>query len=377
MNKKNNLDLENLDEIMDLVGELLISKSRLETLEAFKDQDRDILSQLDRITGELHDKVMKVRMIPLANIFQEFNQIIKASKTKIELDIEGKDIEVDRAVINKLADPLSQFLKSLVSNIEEQKIQENTKEEITEEISIKATKTGNEVIIEFEDNAKLIDLDQLQEKIIDNNILSKEELEKMSKEEIFNLILKDNISAEKAAEDAGQKIAAVKSIKKDIEAINGDLYLELSEDNNLKTVIIIPLKFAITEALMVKVDGDLFAIPLEMVSETKRIPNSKIKKVKNEDVINYRENTIPLIDSYDFLNFNKEVESDSSASEIEVVILNTGRKSAALRVDELLNQQDIVVKSLGDLLSNTKNIAGATIIGDGEIALIIDVREIA
>jgi two-component system chemotaxis sensor kinase CheA len=199
----------------------------------------------------------------------------------------------------------------------------------------------------------------------------------MSKEEIFNLILKDNISAEKAAEDADQNIAAVKSIKKDIEAINGDLYLELSEDNNLKTVIIIPLKFAITEALMVKVDGDLFAIPLEMVSETKRIPNSKIKKVKNEDVINYRENTIPLIDSYDFLNFNKEVESDSSASEIEVVILNTGRKSAALRVDELLNQQDIVVKSLGDLLSNTKNIAGATIIGDGEIALIIDVRDIA
>jgi two-component system chemotaxis sensor kinase CheA len=377
MNKKNNLDLENLDEIMDLVGELLISKSRLETLEAFKDQDRDILSQLDRITGELHDKVMKVRMIPLANIFQEFNQIIKASKTKIELDIEGKDIEVDRAVINKLADPLSQFLKSLVSNIEEQKIQENTKEEITEEISIKATKTGNEVIIEFEDNAKLIDLDQLQEKIIDNNILSKEELEKMSKEEIFNLILKDNISAEKAAEDADQNIAAVKSIKKDIEAINGDLYLELSEDNNLKTVIIIPLKFAITEALMVKVDDDLFAIPLEMVSETKRIPNSKIKKVKNEDVINYRENTIPLIDSYDFLNFDKEAESDSSASELEVVIVNTGRKSAALRVDELLNQQDIVVKSLGDLLSNTKNIAGATIIGDGEIALIIDVRDIA
>jgi len=377
MNKKNNLDLENLDEIMDLVGELLISKSRLETLEAFKDQDRDILSQLDRITGELHDKVMKVRMIPLANIFQEFNQIIKASKTKIELDIEGKDIEVDRAVINKLAEPLSQFLKSLVSNIEEQKIQENTKEEITEEISIKATKTGNEVIIEFEDNAKLIDLDQLQEKIIDNNILSKEELEKMSKEEIYNLILKDNISAEKAAEDAGQKIAAVKSIKKDIEAINGDLYLELSEDNNLKTVIIIPLKFAITEALMVKVDGDLFAIPLEMVNETKRIPNSQIKKVKNEDVINYRENTIPLIDSYDFLNFNKKDESDSSASEIEVVIVNTGRKSAALRVDELLNQQDIVVKSLGDLLSNTKNIAGATIIGDGEIALIIDVRDIA
>jgi two-component system chemotaxis sensor kinase CheA len=377
MNKKNNLDLENLDEIMDLVGELLISKSRLETLEAFKDQDRDILSQLDRITGELHDKVMKVRMIPLANIFQEFNQIIKASKTDIELDIEGKDIEVDRAVINKLADPLSQFLKSLVSNIEEKKIQENMKEEITAKISIKASKTGNEVIIEFEDDGKMIYLDQLKEIILENNILTEEELEKMSKEEIFNLILKDNISAEKAAEDAGEKIAAVKSIKKDIEAINGDLYLELSEDNNLKTVIIIPLKFAITEALMVKVDGDLFAIPLEMVNETKRIPNSQIKKVKNEDVINYRENTIPLIDSYDFLNFNKKDESDSSASEIEVVIVNTGRKSAALRVDELLNQQDIVVKSLGDLLSNTKNIAGATIIGDGEIALIIDVRDIA
>ncbi len=150
----------------------------------------------------------------------------------------------------------------------------------------------------------------------------------------------------------------------------------MSQDYNLKTVIKIPLKFAITEALMVKVDGDLFAIPLEMVSETKRISNSEIRKIKNRYVINYRENTIPIIDSYDFLDFKKQ-GNENPESEIEVVIVNSGKKSAALRVDELLNQQDIVVKSLGDLLSDTKNIAGATIIGDGEIALIMDVRDIA
>ena len=377
MNKKNDLDLENLDEIMDLVGELLISKSRLETLEVFEDEGKDILSQLDRITVELHEKVMQVRMIPLVNIFQDFQQIIEANKKEIKLEIEGEDIEVDRAVINKLADPLSQFLNSLVSNIQNQKSHENKSKKLTGEISIEAYKTGNEVIMEFEDDGKLIDLEKLEEKIIKNNILSQEKLKKMSEEAKYNLILKDNTFAEKVFRDTDEKIAAIKSIKKHIKEVNGDVYLELSEDENLKTVITIPLKFAITEALMVKIDGDLFAIPLEMVSETKRISNSQIKKVNNEDVITYRENTIPLVDSYDFLNFNKKPESDSPSSEIEVVIVNTGQKNAALRVDELLNQQDIVVKSLGELLSNTKNIAGATIIGDGEIALIIDVRDIA
>ncbi|MGM0502607.1 MAG: chemotaxis protein CheW, partial [Bacillota bacterium] len=293
---------------------------------------------------------------------------------EIKLEIEGEDIEVDRAVINKLADPLSQFLRSLVSNIEKQNLSKNKKN--MGKISIRAHKTGNEVIIEFEDDGKEINLEQLEEKIIKENLLSEEELKKMSEEEKYNLILDNNISAEKLSKATGEKIAAVKRVKKDIEVINGDVYLKLSEVNNLKTVITIPLKFAITEALMVKIDGDLFAIPLEMVNETKRLSNSEIKKVKNREVITYREETIPLIDSHDFLNFDEEAKSDSSASELEIVIVNSGKKNAALKVDELLNQQDIVVKSMGELLSSVKNIAGATIIGDGEIALIMDVRDI-
>src|SRR6056297_1695697 len=123
MNKKNDLDLKNLDQIMDLVGELLINKSRLETLEAFKEEGKDVLSQLDRITAELHDKVMKVRMVPLTNIFKDFYQVVETAKKEIKLEIEGEDIEVDRAVVNKLADPLSQFMKKIIKNIEKQEIQ--------------------------------------------------------------------------------------------------------------------------------------------------------------------------------------------------------------------------------------------------------------
>ncbi|RCW50420.1 chemotaxis protein CheA [Halanaerobium sp. ST460_2HS_T2] len=376
MNKKNDLDLENLDQIMDLVGELLINKSRLETLETFREEGKDVLSQLDRITAELHDKVMKVRMVSLTNIFQEFDEIIENNEKEINLVLEGQEIKVDRAMINKLADPLTNLLKSLTNNIEKEEIRKNMGKDRKGKVSVRAHKTGNEVIIEFEDDGKQINLDELEEKIVINNFVSKEELKKMSIEEKYNLLLKDNISAEKLLDDIDKKITEIKKAKEIIERLNGKLYLELSENQNFKIVITIPLKFAITEALMVKIDGDLFAIPLEMVSETKRISNSEIKKVKNKDVINYRENTIPLIDSYDFLDFKKQ-ENESSDSEIEVVIVNSGKKSAALRVDELLNQQDIVVKSLGDLLSSTKNIAGATIIGDGEIALIMDVRDIA
>jgi len=376
MNKKNDLDLENLDQIMDLVGELLINKSSLETLEAFKEEGKDVLSQLDRITAELHDKVMKVRMVSLANIFQEFDEIIEDNKQEINLLLEGQDIKVDRAVINKLAEPLTNLLKSLTNNIENTETRKNMGKARKGEVSVRAQKTGNEVIIEFEDDGKRLNLDKMEEKIVMNNIVSKEVLAKMNEAEKHNLLLKDNIYAEKLFDDAGKKIKEIKKAKAIIEELNGKLYLELSEDQNLKIVITIPLKFAITEALMVKIDGDLFAIPLEMVSETKRISKSQIKKVENRDVINYRESTIPLIDSYNFLDFKKQ-ENESSAAEIEVVIINSGKKSAALRVDELLNQQDIVVKSLGDLLSSTKNIAGATIIGDGEIALIMDVRDIA
>ena len=376
MNNKNDLDLENLDQIMDLVGELLINKSSLETLEAFKEEGKDVLSQLDRITAELHDKVMKVRMVSLANIFQEFDEIIEDNKQEINLLLEGQDIKVDRAVINKLAEPLTNLLKSLTNNIENTETRKNMGKARKGEVSVRAQKTGNEVIIEFEDDGKRINLDEMEEKIVMNNIVSKEVLAKMNEAEKHNLLLKDNIYAEKLFDDAGKKIKEIKKAKAIIEELNGKLYLELSEDQNLKIVITIPLKFAITEALMVKIDGDLFAIPLEMVSETKRISKSQIKKVENRDVINYRESTIPLIDSYNFLDFKKQ-ENESSAAEIEVVIVNSGKKSAALRVDELLNQQDIVVKSLGDLLSSTKNIAGATIIGDGEIALIMDVRDIA
>jgi len=375
MNKKNDLDLENLDQIMDLVGELLINKSRLETLEAFKEEGKDVLSQLDRITAELHDKVMKVRMVSLANIYQEFHEIIENNKKEIKLVLEGEDVEVDRAVINKLADRITNLLKSLTNNIEKAETRKNMGKAKKGEISISSHKTGNEVIIEFEDDGKRIDLEKMEEKIVMNNIVSKEVLAKMSGEEKYNLLLKDNISAEKLFDDSGEKIIVVKKAKEIIGELNGKLYLELSEDQNLKIVITIPLKFAITEALMVNIDGDLFAIPLEMVSETKRISKTQIKKIKNRDVINYREGTIPLIDSYDFLDFKKK-KNDSLASEIEVVIVNSGKKNAALKVDELLNQQDIVVKSMGNLLSNVKNIAGATIIGDGEIALIMDVRDI-
>ncbi len=369
MNNNDNLNSENLDQIMDLVGELLINKSRLETLEAFKEESKDVLSQLDRITAELHDKVMQLRMVPISNIFNEFPNIISSSKKDIKLEVEGEDIKVDRGIVKKLNEPLTKFVKSLTKNTGKQEILKSKK------ISVRSHKTGNEVIIEFEDDSQKIDLEKFEEKIIKNNIYSKEERAKMSEEKKYNLILKDNISTKTLFESSEKEITEIKNINEIIEELNGKLYIELSEDHNLKTVIRIPLKFAITEALMVKVDSDLFAIPLEMVSETKKISRNQIKKVENKNVINYRKKTIPIIDSYDFLNFKKQKEN-SLDSEMAIVIVNAGKNYAALRVDELLNQQDIVVKSMGELLGNVKNIAGATIIGDGEIALIMDVRNI-
>jgi len=382
--REKELDLENLDKIMELIGELLINKSRLEALDIFKGEAKDILSQLDRVTMELHHNIMKVRMIPIELLFAKFYQKLdkldkeqqEIDKEHIEIEIDAKDVKIDRNIAEKLEVPLLNYLEnSLKVSASESDFSKNK----AAEASVSAQKEGNEIKIFIEENWSKKAFDQIEIYLAENNIIEADSVQGLDLEEIHRLFSEHY--DQESLDEAGSKVELssfienIDQLQDNIKNLNGGTKLKQAGEK-VKIEITIPLTFAITQALMVEIKGDLFAIPVEHISETKRITTSEIKNVKNERVIVFREQSIPLIDSYDCLALKRDKNISEENEELEILILSSDHNPAALIVDELLNQQDIVFKSMGALLQNVENISGATIIGDGEIALILDVKDI-
>jgi len=367
--KKKDLDLENLDNIMELIGELLINKSRLESLEIFKGEAKDILSQLDRVTMELHHNIMKIRMIPIGNLFSKLiEKTDDLANRKLEINLQGEDVQIDRNIADKLAAPLMKYFKSAI-------MRANFNKTNKAEMTIKSYKEGNDIKINIKDSWSKIDIETMEEIIIEHNIVGENTISNMSTEEKMHKLLNISEDNQIYGKDFDGLLKDIAALNGSIKALNGSIGLK-EFDEKIILKLTIPLTFAIAQALMVKINDDLFAIPVEDIKETKRISTSEIKKVKDEEVIIYRDKSIPLIDSFKCLNLKRENENLSDKGELEILITNSENKSAALIVDELLNQQDIVFKSMGELLQDVTNISGATIIGDGEIALILDVNDI-
>ncbi len=369
INQENNLDLDNLDTIMELIGELLINKSRLESLELLKGESKDILSQLDRVTMELHHNIMKIRMISISNFFDKIkdkkNQL---ADNELKLNLYDQDVKIDRNIADKLLKPLLNYFANSLKRKDLSTVNEA-------EMTIRAHKEGNDIEIVIEDNWSQIELDKVDAIISEYDVDNKKDLASVTKEEKLKILFNLREDSKNLTKDLNGFLKDVTILKEELKTLNGSVKIKEYE-KRISLQIIIPLTFAIAQALMVKIKEDLFAIPVEDIKETKRISKSEIKKVKDEEVIIYREQSIPLIDSYKCLNLEREADILDNQEELEILITNSEQKMAALIVDELLNQQDIVFKSMGELLQDVKNISGATIIGDGEIALILDINDI-
>ena len=376
------VDIEKLDKLMNMVGELLINKTRLESLGIEKGQAKDILTQLDRVTMELHYNVMQIRMVPVKHTFNRFPRMIrdisKDLNKEINFIMEGEETELDRSIIDELSDPLTHLLRNSVDHgIEDPDLREKKGKDREGTINLSAYQKGSEIIIEVEDDGAGINEDKLVEKAIEKDVITKSEAQDMDKHDKLQLMFAAGLSTSEEVSDVSGRGVGMDVVKKTVESLDGQIYIDSEVDQGTKITISLPLTLAITEALMLKVNDEVFALPLNSINETMRIGHDDIKKINGEEVITFRDKTIPLLDSRSKLNMDYDQDRYKNEEEISVVVVNSSGKLVALKVDELLHQQEIVIKSLSEYLDNVKNISGATIIGDGEVALILDVRDIA
>jgi len=376
------VDIEKLDKLMNMVGELLINKTRLESLGIEKGQAKDILTQLDRVTMELHYNVMQIRMVPVKHTFNRFPRMIrdisKDLNKEINFMMEGEETELDRSIIDELSDPLTHLLRNSVDHgIENPEFREEKGKDREGTINLRAYQKGSEITIEVEDDGAGIDEDKLVEKAVEKDVITESEAKDMDKHDKLQLMFAAGLSTSEEVSDVSGRGVGMDVVKKTVENLDGQIYIDSEVDKGTKITISLPLTLAITEALMLKVNDEVFALPLNSINETMRISHNDIKKINGEEVISFRDKTIPLLDSRAKLNMEYDQNEYKEKEEISVVVVNSSGKLVALKVDELLHQQEIVIKSLSEYLDNVKNISGATIIGDGEVALILDVRDIA
>ena len=376
------VDIGKLDNLMNMIGELLINKTRLEALNIESDGFKDVLPQLDRVTMDLHHTVMKIRMEPIGVMFNRFPRMVrdlsKDSQKEIDFIMEGKETELDRSIIDELGDPLTHLLRNAVDHgIEKPEVRYKNGKDKSGKVALKAYQKGSEIIIDIEDDGAGIELDKLTKKALEKEIVTQTELEEMDREKKLQLVFEPGLSTNEEVSNVSGRGVGMDVVKRTIESLDGNIHIKSEKGVGTKFVISLPLTLAIQDALMVKIDHEVFAIPLNSISETLIIKSKEIKQVKSNDVIVLRDQTIPLIDSRRSLNIEVGDDSYTDKEEMSVVIVKSSGKEVGLIVDDLLYQQEIVIKSLSEYLGNVHNISGATIIGDGEVALILDVRDIA
>ncbi|TCT15080.1 two-component system chemotaxis sensor kinase CheA [Natranaerovirga pectinivora] len=378
-NRTVRVDIERLDNLMNLVSELIIIKNGLETIDLDNQNQNfnESIEYLERVTTNLHDAVMKVRMVPIERVFNRFPRMIRDLSRKlnksIELYISGEDTELDRTVIDEIGDPLVHLLRNAADHgleIPEERRKAGKNE--TGTVNLKAYQDGNNVVIEVEDDGNGINVDKIKKKALANGVITSEVAQGMSDNEVIQLLFQPSFSTADQISDVSGRGVGLDVVKTKIEALGGDIEVRTELTKGSKFIIRLPLTLAIIQALMVNLGNEKYAIPLNTIQTIEDIKINEIKYVQSKEVIHLRGNVIPLVRLGNMLQVdNLDLEE---REHITVVIVNKGDRKAGFVVDSLIGQQEIVIKSLGKYLSNIKMVAGATILGDGEVALILDIN---
>lgn len=372
------VDTEKLDSLMNLVAELVINKTRLAQIGTeYNLQDlSETLSHIDRVTADLQAVVTKVRMVPIENVFNRFPRMIrdlsKELNKEIELVIEGKETELDRTVIDEIGDPLVHLIRnSLDHGIERPDVREGQGKPRHGTILLKAEHEGNNVVITISDDGKGIDAKVIGQKAVEKGIITQEEHDMMSEQEIVKLIFAAGFSTADQITDISGRGVGMDVVRNKIEGLNGQIELQTKVKEGTITKVKLPLTLAIIEALLVKLQEEIYAIPLANIVETIDILQKDIKVVQNEDVIVLRGELVPIVNLGKLLEVDDYEESRHETK--TVVIVKAGSRKIGFIVDYLIGQQEIVIKPLGKLFTGIKGITGATVLGNGEVALILDV----
>lgn len=378
VNRTVRVDIEKLDVLMNLVSELIIAKN---SLVAASGQERSAnsgfneqIEYLESVTTNLHESVMKVRMVPIESVVNKFPRMIRdLSKTlnkKMELYMTGEETELDRTVVDEIGDPLMHLLRNAADHgLESAEVREERGKPATGSIFLDAYQDGNNVIIEVRDDGNGIDVEAVKRKAIERNIITPEQAANMTDKDAINLLFLPSFSTAKKVTDVSGRGVGLDVVRSKIEALSGEVDVKTKLGEGSTWSIRLPLTLAIIQALMVVVGGEKYAISLGSIQTIEDIAPSDIKLVQNKEVIHLRGTVIPLIRLSEVLDIESTKSKDDN---LIVVIVKKGDKQAGLVIDELIGQQEIVIKSLGKYIKQCKFISGATILGDGEVALILD-----
>jgi len=383
VNRSVRVDIDKLDVLMNLVSELIIAKNGLVSAAATSNTEEnqsvnEQIEYLERVTTNLHESVMNVRMVPIETVVNRFPRMIrdlsKKLDKKMELYMTGEETELDRTVIDEIGDPLMHLLRNSADHgLESAEVRrERGKDEIGT-IFLNAFQDGNNVVIEVGDDGNGIDIEKVKSKAIERGTITPEQAEVMSDKEVIDLLFLPSFSTSEKITDVSGRGVGLDVVKSKIESLGGVVECKSVLGEGSTFTIRLPLTLAIIQALMVKLGNEQYAIALGSIQTIEDIPLSDIKYVQGKEVINLRGNIIPIIRLGELLDVPDRTEPDES---LIVVVIKKGDKQAGLVVDSLVGQMEIVIKSLGKYININKMISGATILGDGEVALIIDANAI-
>ncbi len=367
-----------LDSLMNLVGELVISKTRLDRIRRAHPVPEltDTFEQMSRVTADLQDIVMKIRMLPIETVFSRFPRMVRDLARDLDKDIDivltGEDTELDRTVIDEIGEPLLHLIRNAVDhgieNFQDRAARGKNKQGL---ISLTAKYEGNHVVIEVEDDGKGIDPEAIRRTAVKMGLFTAEQVAEMDAEALVNLVLEPGFTTAEAVSDISGRGVGLDVVRSKIEALSGSIQIQSVPESGTKFIIRLPLTLAIIQALLVSVENETYAIPLSFISETTSVLPHDITKVQDKEFMFLRGNLLPLKRLQNI--FQVPYSSVAKEPEMNLVVVKKGSRYVGLVVDTLIGQQEIVIKPVSSLFGNIDVIAGATILGDGCVSLIIDV----
>ncbi|MGB9789917.1 MAG: chemotaxis protein CheW [Thermotoga caldifontis] len=373
------VDIDKLDTLMNLMGELVIARSRIsDTLRKYNIKEVDeSLSQLNRITLDLQNVVMKIRMVPIAFVFNRFPRMVrdlaKQLSKEINFIIEGEDTELDRTFVEDIGEPLVHLLRNAIDHGIETKEERIAKgKPPVGTVILSARHEGNNVVIEVKDDGRGIDRAAVLRKAIEKGLISEAQAESLPDEKVYEFLFLPGFSTKSQATELSGRGVGMDVVRSVVESLNGTVKIESVKDRGTTVTIRLPLTLAIIQALLVTVNNYVYAIPIANIDSTLNVPLDKVQKLQNKLVTVIRGEIIPLVKLWEIFGLDGHREEPY----YNTVIVRVGNRKYGLVVDSLIGQEDIVIKSLGKIFNDVRIFSGGAILGDGSIALILDVSNI-
>ena len=377
VNKTIRVNIDRLDGLMNLFSELVIDRGRLEQIarELNHQELLDTVEHMSRISSDLQDLILTMRMVPVEQVFNRFPKMVRSLARElgkeVELVMQGTETELDRTVIDEIGDPLVHLLRNAIDHgLETKEERIRLGKPAQGRVELTAYHSGNHVFIEVKDDGRGINREKVLQKAIERGIISEESAQNMTDQQVYDLLFASGFSTAEKVSDVSGRGVGLDVVKTKIESLGGRVTVESEQGVGTTFSVHLPLTLSIITALLIKVADETYAIPLTSIIEAILVHKDEIRTVHGQKVMDFRGKVIPLVDLNVVFETNKEKES--SEDMLSVVVVRKGEKLAGLVVDDLLGQQDIVLKSMGRYLSQVFAISGATILGDGQVALIID-----